>query len=307
MASAASLARFAAAAGGKYWMKNRCFCGRSVSRASSALSVPAVIVSPKCQHIRRVVCISLVRALPNARWKPKANPEEQYTSARWRLSRPDTCAQSPCLQIRLPSEKNHKYGNKERQWVSEGQRQDVRRPPDSGGGPSILIEVGAACASFTKAEAATEAASRPRTERRLWAEISPSSLCCARTATTPGFPEAPTLLPLLLLLLGTRVLDEITKAPSKTTWEAPRRPAIDATAFAISPTTSKLPNATDSELQKTEGRSSRDANTDHTQAAKVLSVCWDERETLREDEESNFPFTGSPFPWERNFIQTSRI
>jgi hypothetical protein len=110
------------------------------------------------------------------------------------------------------------------------------------------MEATSACAAspFNKVEAATETANRPNTDRRLdWETISGSSFCCARTATTILFPEAPqTLLLLLLLWEGTRVLDDVNKAPSKTAWEAPRRPAIDATAFAISPFT------TNSELRE---------------------------------------------------------
>jgi hypothetical protein len=69
------------------------------------------------------------------------------------------------------------------------------------------MEATSACAasSFIKVEAATETANRPNTDRRLdWETISGSSFCCARTATTILFPEAPeapqTLLLLLLLL-----------------------------------------------------------------------------------------------------------
>lgn len=107
-------------------------------------------------------------------------------------------------------------------------KEDLRNPPEGGGGGPTLIDFASASTAWTKDPEANPAATRPRTARRL---VSGSAgTCCWALTVSPGRVMATTR---LLPFTFKRVEPLSRRLPSNTAWDEPRKPAIEAIAWAI--------------------------------------------------------------------------
>lgn len=103
---------------------------------------------------------------------------------------------------------------------------DLRSPPDGGGGPPTLIDLASANTAWTKEPEAKAVATRLRTALRL---VSASAEPCWALMLKPDLAK-PTRFPPPTLR---RVELLSWRPPSSTAWEEPRKPAIEAIAWAI--------------------------------------------------------------------------